>query len=421
MTDSKVIVSHIGFVFQIGCCLMSLYWTLLFCIQYGENADANLITMKTFNIESEDKYPTFSFCFSGNEFHWYNGLNIFKSHGLSAMEFEKMLKGQTAIKYERNHTLKLYNKIPTFLKNDESFETFDQLHVNVTDFFADVLFSYKDSEHNEAYLERSNGISNSYVHLSYQSPDTICFSRKDDDPLNSIRVQDLITLKMSIIKQFKHTKLTIFLHYPGQLMRSFHWPAYSTSFDSLIKQNLHLESILEFKVLGTKTLRKRTDSNKPCKNDVLNDDRSLQNQLVHELGCIPIYWKKFFVMERHLKLCVNQEKLKNAYANISDMKNFLKRNIQPCNDMVLQTSDFINDEPVIRPEDGAISFQYINEMYEEIRYYKAMEFENWLSNVGGFVGIFLGYSVMQIPELIMFIMSLNFQLKCKSFKGKLAP
>ena len=63
----------------------------------------------------------------------------------------------------------------------------------------------------------------------------------------------------------------------------------------------------------------------------------------------------------------------------------------------------------------------LNEMYEEIRYYKAMEFENWLSNVGGFVGIFLCYSVMQIPELIMFIMSLNFQLKCKSFKGKLAP
>ena len=51
-------------------------------------------------------------------------------------------------------------------------------------------------------------------------------------------------------------------------------------------------------------------------------------------------------------------------------------------------------------EEVAIRFDYKETMYEEIEYSKDFGVESFLSNVGGFVGIFLGYSIMQFPELL---------------------
>ena len=38
--------------------------------------------------------------------------------------------------------------------------------------------------------------------------------------------------------------------------------------------------------------------------------------------------------------------------------------------------------------------------YEEIEYSKDFGSESFISNLGGFIGIFLGYSMMQLPELL---------------------
>ena len=428
MKDTKSIVSHIGRAFQIACFLLSIYYTLLFCIQYGENADSNLTVVKKFNIETKDKYPTVSLCFSGNNFHWFNinHLKLFESYGLSLLQFENMLKGQPTFRYEKNHSLQLYKKIPT-LVNDVDLSNFDQLHVKVTDFIKEIKYSYENLEHND-YYPNDQGVAaspESLIKLSYQTPDTICFTRKDEDPLNSIRLHDLITVKTSLLSEtrYKDTKFNIFIHYPGQLIRSLDWPVFTTSFNSLgtllgaAMSNLR-RYVLEFKIFGIKTLRKRSDSNTPCKHDTISDDRYLQQQFVKELGCIPIYWKHFFTMEHNLKVCDQQEELKNAYGNISKVRNILKWNTPPCNEMVLQTADFINRRPVIAPKDGAIAFYYSNKMFEEINYSKAVEFQNWLSNVGGFVGIFLGYSLMQMPELFICIIELNIRRKYRLLKGK---
>ncbi len=38
--------------------------------------------------------------------------------------------------------------------------------------------------------------------------------------------------------------------------------------------------------------------------------------------------------------------------------------------------------------------------YQEIEYVQDFGFESFWSGVGGFVGIFLGYSLMQFPEFL---------------------
>ena len=63
--------------------------------------------------------------------------------------------------------------------------------------------------------------------------------------------------------------------------------------------------------------------------------------------------------------------------------------------------------------------QYTQDYFEEINYLEAFNFETFFSNVGGFVGIFLGYSIMQVPELIGYIFTLFLGKKTEWFLGRL--
>ena len=47
----------------------------------------------------------------------------------------------------------------------------------------------------------------------------------------------------------------------------------------------------------------------------------------------------------------------------------------------------------------SIDVEYSKQTFQEITNNRAFGFESFWSSVGGFVGIFLGYSLMQLPEL----------------------
>ena len=47
-----------------------------------------------------------------------------------------------------------------------------------------------------------------------------------------------------------------------------------------------------------------------------------------------------------------------------------------------------------------ISKKYLDNKYQEIVNEREFSFETFWSSVGGFVGIFMGYSLLQIPELV---------------------
>ena len=65
-----------------------------------------------------------------------------------------------------------------------------------------------------------------------------------------------------------------------------------------------------------------------------------------------------------------------------------------------------------------ISFTYKEKYYEEILYDRAFNPESFLSNVGGFVGMFLGYSLMQLPEMLFGLAGTFEILKKKLSAGK---
>ena len=51
-------------------------------------------------------------------------------------------------------------------------------------------------------------------------------------------------------------------------------------------------------------------------------------------------------------------------------------------------------------EDPRITLLYEETDYEEVTNTKSFDFASLVSGVGGFIGIFLGYSILQIPDVL---------------------
>ena len=62
-----------------------------------------------------------------------------------------------------------------------------------------------------------------------------------------------------------------------------------------------------------------------------------------------------------------------------------------------------------------LDFVYMDDFYEEIINVRDFGFESLWSGVGGFVGIFLGYSLLQIPDLLqsLWASSIDKRIKLK--------
>ena len=412
-------------VFQVFCLFMAIYWISLFSAQYAENRDVIYISMKTFNDDPIDKYPTFTICFGGDRFHWFRDDNIFESYALNATQFELMLKGENAMGDELNKKSKLYTKKPVFL-SDGPKVNFDQYFLKATDFTNKLNYLYEKKKQDVHFKnnQNANETLEAYFHLSYQTANTICFTRNTNDALKSIRRFDLINFNSSVIghETYKDTVIQVFVHAPNQLVRSIDKPKYEASFahfTSTLKGTIDKgPKVLEFKISQVQQLRKRSDSHVPCNEDVSNFDKYYQEQISQRLGCIPPYWKMDFPVQDQLEECRLPAKLKEANRIISNHASVLNLKQFPCTDMTLLSIDTINQEPSPQPDDISIAFFYPVKTYEEIKYSRMMGFAGWLSNVGGFIGIFLGYSIMQIPELLVCIVDFFHSKKFKSIRGK---
>ena len=404
---------------------MAAYFTILFSSEYSENSDLQLITMRKFNSEADDKYPSFSLCFRGTNFHWFHDHEIFNSLGLNATQYEILIKGDTAKRYDRNDYYRSYIK-KQVLSNESNSIDFGKFHLRISDFLRSfhMTTETRDSGILLSHPKEWNSTKETDMYLSHHTVDKICFSRNSNDSFDEIRLHDLLTIDSSTIWYYNETELEIFVHYPHQLLRTMGKPKFSASFS-------HLQSILkgttpntlEFKLTECKRIKKRHDSRKPCNQDIRNYDKYLQqkmaDKLMEEMGCLPIYLKAILSNQTDLEICHSPAELAEAFDSFGDLNKILNEFETPCDEMLVLSIDSINNNPIPVPDDIAIKFYYTEKVYEEIKYIQAIGFENWLSNVGGFVGIFLGYSMMQFPEIFLLFADLFDKKRRNVVTGKI--
>ena len=80
---------------------------------------------------------------------------------------------------------------------------------------------------------------------------------------------------------------------------------------------------------------------------------------------------------------------------------------QPCDEMSIGINAYQTTKPtesLINQSIFEITIKYPEKTYYEITNNQAFGFESFWSSVGGFVGIFLGFSLLQLPEFIIGVM-----------------
>ena len=423
MKEPRILLTRIEKIFRVCCFVLAIYYITYFSTQYAENLDTTFISMKTFNEHPDDKYPTFTFCVKGHNFLWFEEDKIFDSFALDTAQYELMLKEGTALKDEFNKNSKVYEKRQVVF-SDFTDTDFDEFHIKINDFLTELEYATERRMERISLNDTSGDMvhAEAHINISYKTADKICFSRSSDDKLTSMRLHDLITFNSSVLKKYHETEIQVFIHHPKQLIRSFDKPKYKASFEYLIStlgsNPVKGPKTLDFRISQVKQLRKRSTSVPPCNDDLLDYDQFYKESMISKLGCIPPYWMNEFSNKSKLGECASPKQLKDAYSKIKEQERIGDLNEIPCNEMILLSIDSVNNEPSPRPKDVSIKFIYTEKSYEEIRYNKMIGFDGWLSNVGGFVGIFVGYSMLQIPEILACIIGLLDGKNLKAFQSK---
>ena len=153
------------------------------------------------------------------------------------------------------------------------------------------------------------------------------------------------------------------------------------------------------------SLRKREDATTPCNSTLTNNDQMYRLPLMKKVGCIPIYWTHLVSGEItktiNLPKC-NRTKdykaLKQYLPDIGDVKVGTGLYTQPCAEMTITLTMAQSDYE----GSGELGFQiyYDTEQYKIIENSRGFGLQDLWSQIGGFIGIFLGYSLLQMPELL---------------------
>jgi hypothetical protein len=381
-------------IFLLFCVLFAGYYGIKQVLDYLENEDVSRISFKQYHNEKDDKYPTFSICISPNEENidtLYQADKIMQTLHIDEDIYFGMLSGDPLGK-------------PNFSKLEFDDAKWDlKLVLKSYGAFGHKVhtLSYWDDE-----LYEVNDLSLIPFHSGYQNPGRLCITRDDIFyPYKTIKYEEV-----QIDPENWLGDMYVYVHYPGQLMSVMEGDAKMTI--DLSKQDEIGINYFTFEVSQLQVLRKRQDSTLPCNLDIeSNLDMRWRESAMNKVGCTPTYWKnmqqpKLFTAN-HYNDCEHSEQ----YLNFSDLffneVNHLE--YEPSCTHSTLIGNMLSKDHKEHPNISYVHFRinYDSEYYLEVKNVRAVRVDDLWSQIGGVIGIFLGYSILQIPysffNLVTFI------------------
>ena len=215
MKEPKILLNRLWVIFDITCLLMAFYMTVILIGRYQDNESATQITYKKYAATDEDQYPTFSICLNGDGLYRYNGKAIYEAYGINPSNYEKMLQGQPAFRYEYDHSRRLFNKTFLPLKHETSlkFEDLVQNSFDISDIIAKTNFEAENTNlcYEKKRLPKRTVADKPPFYISHETPNKRCLTREGKKKKGLIRQKDEVYLDMSFLDF--NTKIELFIHY----------------------------------------------------------------------------------------------------------------------------------------------------------------------------------------------------------------
>ena len=394
MQNTKFIV-HVAF--WIGCGIFAAYTTTLQFVRYYENEDTPKISYKKLRHSTEeDVYPDITICFNSpvmNSFkaprgNVYNPIYLQKYHSLNQYQYNDLLIGDP----------KAWNDVPNATR------------VADVDFDSAAFYKLDSIFYHVALPEGPSNITRKEVmKKSFQIPGMICFTRNFGSYLKG----DIVNSEVFVMKlNPKPIFAKIFVHHPGQTLRSiFGIDRFRRQAFQIMGTEVMLNSsrFFRIKLSQINVLKKRPDAIDPC-DPSPSDDKRFWEELFNRIPCVPSYWKWFYPQNSTLKECKNftqfSELQKFTWSTpirlqMIETNRILSSLPVPCNEMqVIMTSEVRNlDWKKVRKNyDAELELVYNMQTYQEIRNVRDFGIESTWACVGGYVGLFIGCSLLSLLE-----------------------
>ena len=382
-------------IFLLFCVLIAGYYGINQVLDYLENEDVSRIFFKKYHNGRDDKYPTFSVCI------WPNTENIDNLY-----QAERIMQ---TLDIDEDSYFGMLSGDPTGRPNFSKLE-FDDAKRDLKL----VLKSYGafgHKQHNLNYWdEEVNDLSLTPFHSGYQTPSRLCITRDDIFyPHQTIKYEEV---QMDLENWLGD--MYLYVHYPGKLMSVIERDAKMTL--DLSKQDYIGINDFTFEVSQLQVLRKRHDSTSPCSLDIeSNHDMRWRESAMEKVGCIPTYWKNLpaskLFRTNHYNDCDHSEQYFNFSELLFNEINLLE--YEPSCTHCTMLGNMISKEHIEHPNISYVHFRinYDSEYYLEVKNIRAVQIDDLWSQIGGVIGIFLGYSILQIPysffNLVTFVRNLS--------------
>lgn len=380
---------------------------------YFKNDDVSSLHYKKFYHHKQDTYPTFSVCIAS-----YRG-------GL----FKDALGVHKAELYSHH----LQGKLNEDPYNISSLD-YDDVVVDVRKLFE--LYHRKSKGIDGKLLTTMTQDFDEVFQLSYQNHEKICFTKKEVEGDQHLIEVDLMKISADWLDTHD-SQCLVYIHLKGQFLRSLGKPAATLIGKDLFEEKSDVSLMgrglcgkkpeansvflhtIKSRINSVDVLRKRYDADEKCNRTLQNDDIQYLEHLIQTIQCIPPFMGDYvngLVSQTNLPECDKKKLYKLAF-NFSVEDSFdavAKHYLQPCTQMssVVTTTESQKKSPNTNKPSVALSFEYPVEYRETLNQREYSIYDLW-SQIGGVVGIIVGYSLMQIPQTIerTFVWSQEFHKK----------
>ena len=410
------------------CIIIAFYVTFEQLTKYLKNEDSSSISIKSFATSQRNHYPDVSICFPSPD--WKVLFNESKLPGnLSVTNMRRIIVGNvTGLDKD------IIDLGSTFLIRlaDGSQDDYEDILKNPP---KNVIDRSQVVSHNDLLDKRYTEFNqhertqdhNSVLWLSSKRS---CVTRKlQYDPHEVLERQNIFLRRKSMLS---YRIFYVFIHRPGHLIRQVGSNMLSNmALRAMIPRKYDPRTnLLQLFITSVKVIEKRSKSDDPCDEELEDDDQKWIQQVSKNIGCVPVYWiKQSGIKGNSSKVvpCTSYKKYQEAHAAITIGKiNITRQYRPPCKGLVhlsyatagnaLLDGVFKSKVNNLKKDDQImLRIQYKLSNYEEVRNGRAFNEYDLFTQVGGAIGLMLGFSFFQLPNIVI-DMTLKLRLKFSKLK-----
>ena len=391
--------------YHILCLIATASMLCCGCWRYVQDESTSLVEFQTYHTTERDIYPSISLCFWGEGI--YKDKNLIQSYGLeNVSKYINFLQGDIW----DNQMLKLdYDSVTIDLKD----------HVNNIGVYNrkwEPLYLWTMKNDDKKGPE-STPLYSFPFYTSHRHSSVKCFSLDlDANSMPGIagNVITLVEIQFSDII-IPNVQMSYSMHYPGQFLRGLILDVEDSWNIRITSGNVKSKTIA---VDMVDVIRRRNTQRTPCGGHSIRDDDMILISIVETANCKPPHWKNV----DGYPICNDTRKMREVYVDSNfptqSTATFLQRFVKPCNQVKMVTSAIregtrgLFSHLLQDTKDNSVRLHIVfrNQDYKEIKHKRDFDFESLVGNIGGYVGLLLGFALWQIPDAMKLIVDKNFKL-----------